>query len=180
MRDGLAPALIGLICLGGCAAQPESRVSTKSDPHAVQATAPGRAQCETTSSADTATGAAATNRMRAAHGLAPLRGNALLSRVAARHACDMAQRGLMTHIGSTSSGPLARAKRAGYGPRLAAENIAAGPFDLNRVLREWNASHKHLDNIMIPQTRDYGIGRAVGADGKTVFWAAVYAMPKAR
>ena len=61
---------------------------------------------------------------------------------------------------------------------VTAENIAAGHFDLNRVLHEWNVSTGHHANIVIPQMRHMGIGEAVGADGKTRFWAAVYAAPR--
>ena len=84
----------------------------------------------------------------------------------------------MAHRGSSSSGPAARVKALGYAPRLTAENIAAGPYSLNRVLAEWNASRGHLENIYIPQVREVGIGRAVGSDGRTVFWSAVYGAPK--
>ena len=71
-----------------------------------------------------------------------------------------------------------RVKGAGYRPAVTAENIAAGPFDLARVLAAWNRSPGHLGNIMLPPVSDFGIGHAVAADGKTIFWAAVYAAPK--
>ncbi|MDP5306912.1 CAP domain-containing protein [Paracoccus spongiarum] len=148
------------------------------DPREVQASPPGKAGCVPTTADQNARGAQATNAARRRAGLPPVRSNMLLAEVAARHACDMASRGVMTHRGSRSSGPGPRVKARGYAPRLTAENIAAGPFDLPRVLSEWNRSQGHLDNIMIPQVRDYGIGQAVGADGRTRFWAAVYAAPK--
>ena len=47
-----------------------------------------------------------------------------------------------------------------------------------RVLAEWNASGGHRANMLIPQVRHYGIGQAIGPDGRTRFWAAVYAAPK--
>ncbi|WP_330450999.1 hypothetical protein FLP41_12330 [Paracoccus marcusii] len=56
-----------------------------------------------------------------------MQANDLLARAAARHACDMAQRGRMTHAGSRSSGPSQRVKALGYAPTVTAENIAAGP-----------------------------------------------------
>lgn len=152
--------------------------SNGSGKYDVQASAPGTAQCVATTAAENARGAAATNQARQAHGLAPVRPDARLARVAAQHACDMAKRGLMSHGGSTTSGPGQRVKKAGYAPRITAENIAAGPFSLPRVLAEWNGSSGHLENILIPQMRDYGIGRAVGSDGRMVFWSAVYAAPK--
>ncbi|UXU75040.1 MULTISPECIES: CAP domain-containing protein [unclassified Paracoccus (in: a-proteobacteria)] len=122
--------------------------------------------------------AAATNATRRSHGLPPVSPNATLARAAARHACDMARRGVMSHRGSGTRGPMQRLKAQGYRPRLAAENIAAGPFAQDRVLREWERSRGHLANILIPQLRDYGIGHAIGADGRTIYWAAVYGAPR--
>ena len=124
------------------------------------------------------TAVAATNRTRAASGLPPVWADDRLAQAAAGHACDMARRGRMTHVGSTTHGPAPRLKAMGYAPSVTAENIAAGHFDLNRVLHEWNVSTGHHANIVIPQMRHMGIGEAVGADGKTRFWAAVYAAPR--
>ncbi len=89
----------------------------------------------------------------------------------------MARRGVMAHHGSRTSGPAQRVKARGYRPSVTAENIAAGRFGLDGVLQAWNSSPGHLGNILIPQLRDYGIGHAIAADGKTVFWTAVYAAP---
>ncbi|MBB1490728.1 CAP domain-containing protein [Paracoccus sp. MC1854] len=147
------------------------------DPVQIRASAPGQAQCAPTSPGENAAAAEATSRQRAAGRLPALRPNDKLARAAAQHACDMARRGVMAHGGSRSSGPSQRVKGAGYRPRITAENIAAGPFDLATVLASWNASSGHLGNVMLPQVRDFGIGRAVGSDGRTVFWTAVYAAP---
>jgi uncharacterized protein YkwD len=161
--------------LASCTAPP---APSESDPHDVQATAPGKATCLSTSAAQNQAGVRTTNAARSRGGLPPVRSDMRLAEVAAHHACDMAQRGRMTHIGSGSSGPGPRVKAAGYTPSLTAENIAAGPYDLSQVLTAWNSSQGHLNNIMIPQVRDYGIGQAIGADGRTRFWAAVYGAPR--
>lgn len=144
----------------------------------VQATAPGAATCRPTTAADNATAAAATNAARARQGLPPVRAHATLGRAAAAHACDMARRGLMAHRGSTTTGPSQRVKALGYRPSLTAENIAAGPYSRDQVLAAWNVSHGHLANILIPSLRDVGIGGAIGSDGRTVFWSAVYGDPR--
>ncbi|WP_265502129.1 CAP domain-containing protein [Paracoccus beibuensis] len=167
-------ALCGL-ALAGCAA-PSADLGT--DAYAVQVAEPGEATCAATSASENAAGAAATNSARSRASLPPVTARPVLAKVAAAHACDMAKRGRMTHIGSTTSGPAARVRAAGYAPSVTAENIAAGPYTLPRVLQEWNSSQGHLSNIMLPQVRDYGIGRAIGADGRTVYWAAVYAAPR--
>ncbi len=138
----------------------------------------GNAQCAATSGAETAAALASTNAIRAQRGLAPLSVDPRLQRAAESHACEMARRGTMTHVGGKSSGPMARIKQLGYKPRMAAENIAGGRFDLGRVQSEWVNSPNHRANLLLPQTRHFGLGRAVAADGKTVFWSAVFAQPK--
>ena len=42
----------------------------------------------------------------------------------------------------------------------------------------WMRSPPHLANIANAQVRHVGIGRAVGADGRTTYWTAVYAAPR--
>ena len=140
----------------------------------------GAVTCYNTTRQENDAAVRATNATRKQRGLAPLRANDDLALAAARHACDMARRSVMSHRGTKTSGPMQRLKKIGYKPRLAAENIAAGPWGQERVLIEWERSSGHLANILIPQIRHYGIGKAIGADGKTVFWAAVYSAPKRR
>ncbi|ARJ68786.1 CAP domain-containing protein [Paracoccus contaminans] len=153
-------------------------VTVRLDRTVVQAAAPGRAQCRTTSGAENAAVAAVTSGQRKSLGLKAVQPSARLAQAAARHACDMARRGLMAHHGSTTKGPLQRVKQAGYHPALTAENIAAGPFGLAQVLGVWNQSPGHRHNILLPEIREVGIGQAVAEDGRTVFWAAVYAAPR--
>lgn len=167
------------LALAGCAAETAVTRSASSSKYPdVQASAPGAAECFATSAAENAAAAAATNAARKAAGLPAVTPDVTLARAASAHACDMARRGLMAHHGSTTKGPAARVKALGYAPKLTAENIAAGPFSLSRVLSEWNRSSGHLENINIPQVQEVGIGRAIGSDGRTVFWSAVYADPK--
>ncbi|MBZ4022372.1 hypothetical protein CKO11_07870 [Rhodobacter sp. TJ_12] len=185
----LAPALFALAaCVQTPAPQapPESAATAPvpklpgrviwTDGHAPVAVAQaGQADCQPTSAEQAARGLAATNATRHEAGLAPLVGNRKLDRVAADHACDMAQRGLMTHTGSATAGPMARARALGYRPRIIAENIAAGRFEIDGTLAQWSASPKHRANITIPELQEFGLGMATAADGKTTFWAAVYA-----
>ncbi|WP_294923375.1 CAP domain-containing protein [uncultured Paracoccus sp.] len=144
----------------------------------IQASAAGPASCSPTTAAQVAAGVRATNALRARSNLPPVTARRELSVAAAQHACDMAERGRMTHAGSRTSGPAQRVKAQGYAPRVTAENIAAGPFDIERVLAEWNNSPGHQANILISPVRHFGIGHAMGADGKTRYWAAVYAAPR--
>ena len=145
---------------------------------AMMLAAPARASCAPPVPSETAAAVHATNSERAARGLPPVRGSAVLSAAAAAHACDMATRGRMTHKGSGGSGPAQRLKARGYRPAITAENIAAGPFDLRAALGAWSRSDQHRANILIPQLREVGIGHALGPDGRTRFWSAVYAAPR--
>ena len=140
----------------------------------------GPVTCYNTSRHENEAAVRATNATRKQRGLKPLRANADLALAAARHACDMASRSVVSHRGVGTGGPMQRVKKTGYKPQLTAENIAAGPWGQERVLMEWERSSGHLANILIPQIQHYGIGKAIAADGKTVFWAAVYSAPKRR
>lgn len=176
-------AALGCAVLVTACAQPETqgdmvKPGTRFSDNDIQATAAGRPTCTATSAAQNAAGAQATNAVRRSAGLPPVQPNPALARAAARHACDMAERGRMAHHGSGTKGPSDRVKALGYQPSVTAENIAAGPYGIERVLAEWNGSQGHRANMLIPQVRDYGIGQAIGADGKTRFWAAVYAAPR--
>ncbi|WP_342672015.1 CAP domain-containing protein [Paracoccus chinensis] len=171
----LYPVLVILLGTAACTAPPAGENASA---HDVQASAPGAAQCASPGPAEQAAGVRATNAARASAGLAPVRANSTLARAAAAHACDMAQRGRMTHTGTSTSGPAQRIKSLGYAPSVTAENIAAGPYNAEQALAAWTASSGHLSNILVPQLRDVGIGHAIGSDGRTVYWAAVYAAPR--
>lgn len=138
----------------------------------------GTASCVPLTADEIAQALAATNAARASSGLPPMKVDPKAQLAAEKHACDMARRGLMTHIGSDTPGPSSRVKREGYKPRLVAENIAAGRMNLNQAVREWSASPDHRGNIMIPGVRDFGIGRGTAEDGRSHFWVAVYGQPQ--
>lgn len=171
--------LIGLIATGfaGCSFL-EAESLNDSGEADIQVTDAGNATCITTSSGINNIGAVATNLVRGEAGLPLVRPNQTLARAAAAHACDMAKSGRMTHVGSSSSGAGVRVTAFGYAPLLTAENIAAGNSDLDEVLDRWNHSPRHLKNILLPELRDFGIGKAIAEDGETVFWAAVYSAPR--
>lgn len=137
----------------------------------------GSAQCSPLSAGEVAAAAARTSAVRAASGAGAVSPNAQLNRIATEQACHMAKTGLMSHAGPRNEGPKQRAQAVGYAPRIIAENIAAGPYDLSRVLAEWERSPSHRSNIAIGAMRDFGIGMAVGPDGNR-YWAAVYAARK--
>lgn len=180
--------------LAACAAQPTSQPAV-SQPTESTARLPGHivrtdghgdidllnggpANCNLVSTQQIAYALATTNAARAKQGMKPMQTNRQAQAAAENHACEMATRGTMTHKGQASAGPSARIKAAGYKPQVTAENIAAGRFDFDRAVTEWVSSPGHLANVLIPGVRDFGVAYAVGADGKTRFYAAVYAQPK--
>ena len=94
---------------------------------------------------------------------APLRADALLTKVAAGHALDMAKRGRMSHEGSDGSEPAERMTRAGYPWTLVAENVAAGQTSIDEVIATWLNSPGHCANLMNPGLREMGIAYAFDA-----------------
>ena len=168
-------ALYGaILLLAGCAS-----TAGPSDPNAYRAydarlSQGGAAQCGALSSGEIARAVARTSQLRAASGQGAVVADARLNRIAQQQACHMASSGLMSHAGPKNEGPKHRARAAGYTPRIIAENIAAGPYDLDRVLGEWERSRAHRANATMAPMRDFGIGRAVGPDGNR-YWVAVYA-----
>ncbi|WP_411839807.1 CAP domain-containing protein [Paracoccus sp. ME4] len=141
----------------------------------------GAVDCRQTLPQEAARALAATNAQRAAAGLSSLRHDEKLQKAAEDHACDMARRGVMEHAGTGTTGPGQRVRALGYRPSITAENIAAGSvslIDLDGAVRQWAASPGHAANIMLPQIREFGIGRAYSADGRVAYAAAVYAAPR--
>lgn len=109
------------------------------------------------------------NNQRKAKGLPPLSAHPALTGAAQDHACDNAANMRMSHEGSDGSTLPARMKRAGYGFREIAENVAAGYFDAPSVMSGWMNSKGHRRNILGRSLQDVGIGVARGADGQ-LYW----------
>lgn len=118
------------------------------------------------------------NRFRAERGLKPFSQNSVLSELASAHACDMARRGTVTHRDHAGLRAGQRASRAGYHWRRIGENVGARANSVSEVVAAWIASPGHRANIMDRKMREFGLGSARSADGKTVYWAALYADPK--
>ena len=100
------------------------------------------------------------NRVRAAHGLAPLRPDATLRRAARSHSADMLRRGYFSHDRITR-------RLASFGVRspLVGENLAwgtRGGASPGRVVRLWLRSATHRANLLRPGFRRVGIGSLAG------------------
>lgn len=100
------------------------------------------------------------NRVRAAHGLAPLRVDPTLRRAARAHSDDMLRRGYFSH-GAFADRLLRFGAR---GPRLG-ENLAWGAgtaAGARSMVQRWLASPPHRANLLRPGFRRIGVGAAVG------------------
>jgi len=112
------------------------------------------------------------NAYRAANGLPALVLDARLSRAAAAHSADQARRGRMGHNGSDGSQPMDRAARAGYRPKIASENVAAGYKSFSDVMHGWEGSSGHRENLLRPNVKAAGIAMSQSGDGRA-YWTLV-------
>ena len=98
------------------------------------------------------------NQERTSHGCQPLHVSPQISAAAQAHSQDMALNDFVGHIGSDGSSIGERFTRAGYGWRMAAENIAAGQATPETVVASWMSSSTHRANILNCALRDIGVG----------------------
>ncbi len=93
-------------------------------------------------------------------GLPMLRESFKLSRVASKHARDMADNNFLDHIGSDGSKLADRVDSAGYAWSFIAENVAAGQPTPQQTVRAWVKSTEHRDNILNKDIEVIGVGHA--------------------
>lgn len=119
------------------------------------------------------------NAERADHGLPRLKEDAKLGKAAQAHACDQAALGIMSHDSANGDGLGQRLKRAGYGFRVGAENIAA-MSNPEGVVALWMGSPGHRANILDPRVTAIGLGVALGDGrrGRTHYFAMNVARPR--
>jgi uncharacterized protein YkwD len=98
-------------------------------------------------------------RLRAAHGLPPLRVSADLSGVARRHSAAMRAAGAVAHLVPGSPGPAERLATARVPYRRVFENVAAARTgaDAQDAAAE---SPAHLQNMLQPEVSQVGVGVA--------------------
>lgn len=115
------------------------------------------------------------NRERARSGLTPLAVDPRLEAAASRHAADMANRRTMSHKGGDRSSPFQRMQAEGYRYGRAAENIAAGTFTLETLMRAWMRSPGHRRNILGPYSH---VGASFAIDnGGISYWCVTFGTP---
>jgi uncharacterized protein YkwD len=118
------------------------------------------------------------NRTRAEAKLRPLEVSTKLQAAAESHARDMAAHQKMSHEGSEGSRPVDRIKAQGYTFRRIGENVAAGYFTVDQVMKVWMNSPHHRRNILGGFSQ-IGVGCATGEDGKR-YWCVTFGLPARR
>jgi len=102
------------------------------------------------------------NRERAQRGLAPLKVDVGLSRVACVKSEDMRDNGYFSHESPTYGSPFDMMRKFGIRFRTAGENIAAGYPTPEEAVKGWMNSSGHRANILSSQFTHIGVGYAKG------------------
>ena len=109
------------------------------------------------------------NTERAKAGLAPLRLNWQLSRVARYKSQDMIDKNYFSHQSPTYGSPFDMMKNFGIKYMAAGENIAYGQRTATEVMTGWMNSSGHRANILSKNYSEIGVGLAKKSDG-TCYW----------
>lgn len=103
-----------------------------------------------------------TNQERAKQGLAPLKIDTTLSKMARDKAQDMRDKNYFSHQSPTYGSPFDMMKKYGITYRAAGENIAAGQKTPEEVVNAWMNSEGHRANILNPNYTAIGVGYVQG------------------
>ena len=120
------------------------------------------------------------NAYRSQKGLKPLKLNGRLSEAARKHSEDLAKSDRISHYGSDGSDAWDRVRKAGYGPRMAAENVGTGQQTLEELFRGWQKSSDHNANLLLGDAEELGIAMVYRPETQfKTFWTMVVASPRA-
>ena len=109
----------------------------------------------------------------------PLTWDYSLEQAAYVHTSDMANSGVMGHIGSDDSTPSERVDAQGYDWSAVAENVAAGQDDIDAVMTAWLNSAGHCKNIMNANYTQMGAASVSNPDTQyDIYWTQVFARPQ--
>ncbi|HMN85804.1 MAG TPA: CAP domain-containing protein [Bauldia sp.] len=128
---------------------------------------------------DPGTAAAKISAYRKSKGLSAVTVSGTLNGIAGAQARAMASAGKMGH--SVGGAFPARMSRGGYDAAIAAENLAAGPQNLDQAFESWKKSPGHNANLLKPGVTEIGIAVAYTPNGRfRDYWALVLAAPDDR
>lgn len=116
------------------------------------------------------------NVERSKNGLAPLKANAELSKVATVKAQDMIDKNYFSHTSPTYGSPFDMMKKFGINYTAAGENIAYGQKTPAEVMNGWMNSSGHRANILNSNFIEIGVGVAKDKNG-TPYWVQMFITP---
>ncbi len=87
----------------------------------------------------------------------PLRWNPRLAHAAQDYAQELANRGMLTHVGMRGDALPERLRRVAYRFSVAGENLAAGHENLMQAAQAWLESPAHCVNVMMPLFTEVGV-----------------------
>ena len=118
------------------------------------------------------------NALRQKRDLPPLAGRDDLHRYAMSYAQELAARGVLSHYDAQGRALDARLNDAGLTDwHKAGENLARGTaegFSVDDIVKCWNLSPGHYQNIVTPEFRYTGIGWAKDAKGENVYIVQIF------
>lgn len=96
--------------------------------------------------------------------------NAALMQAAQTHSDDMAQAGVLSHVGTDGSQFWERAAQAGYPMTTGAQNVLArNTSDARIVVEQWQQSAANNANLISADYVEIGVGASLGTDGNTYY-----------
>jgi uncharacterized protein YkwD len=112
-------------------------------------------------------------RIRAEHGLPALVSDSRLEKAALKQSGYMAASARMTHDTGWGKDFSTRMKKDGI-DGVAAENLARGRMDLNRLFKMWMNSSGHRKNMLDPRLTRFGLASAPAKKGSDErYWTLV-------
>jgi uncharacterized protein YkwD len=170
-RDALVVLFLGVVMVAGASTPSDALFGLfKKKEQVIEGGQTGPA---TVSSADAA---AKISDYRLGRGQGAVTVDATLTAIALRQAQAMARAGKMSHtLGGSFT---ARLGKGGYDAAIAAENLAAGPRNLDEALSSWRASKGHNANLLKPGVTQIGIAVAYAPNNRYGnYWALVLGTP---
>jgi uncharacterized protein YkwD len=117
----------------------------------------------------------ALNRYREERGLNPLVYSKRLEEAADAHLKDLHDRNYFAHITPDGLNPGDRAMAAGFCHQYVGENLAAGQRSVPAVMRAWDESPAHQENMVEPDYVYAGVGHFYDAETGRQYWAQEFA-----
>jgi len=115
---------------------------------------------------------AAVNAFRTKSGRGTLVLDARLTKAATLQSETQAKRDWIGHDGPDGSLPKDRAARAGYRAKIASENVASGQKSFADVMKSWEGSSGHRENLLRPEVTAIGVAMAKNSSGRP-YWTLV-------